>query len=165
MSLEELTDDQRNSIALKKLFNHPELGMEAKRLYKKVVPDARFPDLEIADRLAADKQSTDKEVNDLREKVQLMEIQARRTGEHAKIREAGLDPNVVEKVMTDEKISSYDTAIKYLQAQQRGAPSTPASITPIRMPDNLSEIQKDPRKWAQKTAHDAINELISQRRG
>jgi hypothetical protein len=164
MSLEELTEDQRNSLALKKLFNHPELGIEAKRLYKKVVPDARFQDVEVADRIEAERAATQKEINDLRDQVRMQDVMRRRDEEHAKARAAGFDPVEVEKVITEEKIGSFDAAIKYLGAMRQTARPTPANITPITMPDDVANIQKDPRGWSAKTAHEAINELISQRR-
>jgi hypothetical protein len=159
MSLENMSEDERNSQALKLLFNHPEVGKEAKRLYKKVVPAARFDDVELDDRISAEREETNKEIEVLREKIQMQEIQSRRDAQHKMVRDAGLDPNEVEKVMTDEKISSYETAVKYLKAQRVAAPSTPASMTPIRMPDNMKDIQKDPRAWAQTAAYEAINEL------
>jgi hypothetical protein len=164
MSLENMTEDERNSLALKKLFNHPEVGPQAKRLYKKVVPDARFADIELEDQIAASKKETDKEIETLREKLQMQEITNRRDAQHKMVRDAGFDPVEIEKVMTDEKISSYETAVKYMRAQQKSAPASPASVTPIRMPDNLGEIQKDPRAWANKTAFEAINEIILQRK-
>jgi hypothetical protein len=163
MSLENMTEDERNSAALKRLFSHPEVGPQAKRLYKQVVPDAKFPDLELEDKINAASAAQQKEINELRDKVRMSEVMERRNQEHAKARAAGLDPIAVEKVITEEGMGSFDAAIKYMKAMNASAPATPASMTPIRMPDNMAEIQKDPRAWANKTAYEAINELVAKR--
>jgi hypothetical protein len=163
MSLENLTDDQRNSLALKRLFGHPEFGREAKKLWKKIEPNAKFPELDLEDQARAMNEATQKELQALQEKVQLQEIQGRRAEQHAKIRQAGLEPDEVEKVMTEEKIASYDTAIKYVTAQRKLAPPTPANITPIMLPDDLKEIQKNPNAYARKAAFEAVNEIIANR--
>jgi hypothetical protein len=162
-SLEDMSEDERNSAVLKRLMGHPEFGKEAKRLWKKIEPSASFPDVEMDDKLSAERESTNKEIATLREKLQMQEIEKRRDSEHAKVRDAGLDPVAVEKVMTEEKISSYDTAIKYVKAQQQLAPSTPSSVTPIRMPEDLKDIQKNPAGWAREKAFEAINELKAKR--
>jgi len=163
MSLEEMTEDQRLALSYRKLLNHPELGSQVKRLHKQAFPDAKFADIELEDKITAATDKARKELEALQERVQMQEIAGRRKEQHDKVRAAGLDPDAVEKVMTDEKISSYDTAIKYMRAQSASAQPSAASITPIRMPDNLADIQKDPRGWANKTAYEAINELVAKR--
>lgn len=163
MSLENMTEDERNSAALKRLFAHPDVGLEAKRLYKKITPDAKFTDLETDDKLKAQRAETDKEIGDLREKLQMQEISSRRKENHEMIRAAGLDPVAVEKVMTDEKIASYDTAVKYVQAQNANVRPSAANVTPIQMPDNVKDIQKNPAMWARTKAFEAINELKAKR--
>jgi hypothetical protein len=163
MSLEEMTQDQRNSIALQKLFNNPEVGLEAKRLYKKVVPEAKFPDLDTQDKIDASNAKLQEKIDKLQEDAQLGEITRRRERHHQEIRDAGFDPVAVEKVMTDEKIGSYDTAIKYMKAQNQNSVPTSANMTPITMPDNAKEISKNPALWARKEAMAAINDLKSKR--
>jgi hypothetical protein len=163
MSLEEMTQDQRNSIALQKLFNNPEVGLEAKRLYKKVVPEAKFPDLDTQDKIDASTAAMQAKIDKLQEEAQLGEITRRRDRYHQEIREAGFDPVAVEKVMTEEKIGSYDTALKYIKAQNANSVPSPSNVTPIKMPDNAKEISKNPSAWARNEAMNAINELKSKR--
>ena len=161
--LENLTEDQRNSLALKRLFSHPEVGAKAKRLYKEITPDARFQDLEIEDRMEAQRREHEKEIQALRDEAQMREITERREANHKMIRESGLNPVDVEKVMTDEKIADYGTAVKYIRAQNAMKQPTPASVTPIQMPEGFKDIQKNPNKWAREAAHEALNEVISKR--
>jgi hypothetical protein len=161
--MEQLSQDEKNSLALQKLFNNPETGLEAKRLYKKIVPDAKFPDLELADKLAAQEAKMQKEIDDLKDKAQLNEITQRREKHFGEMREKGFDPDAVEKVMTENKIGSYETAMKFMAAQNAVATPTSASMTPIRMPDNVKEIQKNPTQWAKNEAFAAINELKAKR--
>lgn len=161
--LENMTDAERNSAILQRLMNHPDVGREAKRLWKKIEPAARFPDLELEDQVS-------KATLELQTKVDKMEqdqlegrVRANRESNHKLVRDAGFEVEQVEKVMTDEKIASYATAIKYLQGQNALAPPTPQAVTPIRMPDNLKDIQKNPTQWARNEGYKAINELIAAR--
>lgn len=164
MSLENMTEAERNSAALKRMMNHPELGLEAKRLWKKIEPTANFPDLDIRDQLDANTKANTDKIEALEQQLRERDVLARREANHELIREAGLEVDQVEKVMTDEKILNYSTAIKYLKGQSALAPPTPQVITPIRMPDNMKEIQKNPVGWARLEAHNALNELIAKRR-
>jgi len=163
MSLEDMSEAERNSEVLKRMMNHPELGNEAKRLWKKIEPKARFPELEIDDRVTAATKELQEKIDALEAKGLEERVRANREANHKMIREAGLDVEQVEKVMTDEKIAKYETAINYLKGQHALAPPTPDSVTPIRMPDDLKDIQKNPAAWARAKAHEAINELKQRR--
>ena len=163
-----MSDDQtpaeREAAAFRTLLNHPEVGMEAKRLYKKAVPNARFPDLDAEDRLAAVTKPLQDKIQELETANINSRVEQSRRENHAKCTAAGFDPAVVEKTMTDDKILNYDTAIKYLTAQQRNVQPSHIPHTPIKMPDNAKEIAKDPKGWANRTAHAAMDELIAARR-
>jgi len=163
VSLEGMTQEQRESAALRKLFNHPELGREAKRLYKKVEPTAKFDDIDLEDKIAAETKKQQEKIESLEQQMLERDVRARREENHRLIREAGLDVETVEKCMTEEKILKYETAINYLKGQSALAPPTPANVTPIRMPDNMAEIQKNPSAWARGEAFKAINELRAKR--
>jgi hypothetical protein len=158
-----MTEDQRNSAALKRMMNHPELGLEAKRLWKKIEPTARFADLELTEAIEKTNQTNSEKIEALEQQIRERDVMARREANHAMIRDAGLDVETVEKVMTDEKILKYETAINYIKGQSALAPSTPQSVTPIRMPDNMKDIQKNPNMWARNEAFNAINELRAKR--
>lgn len=163
-SLEEMTPEERTAVlreseALRKLMNHPDVGIEAKKLYKKVQPDANFPELRQQELVEAS-------TKPLQEKIERMEredlerrVAQRRTENHAACTQAGYKPEDVEKVMTDEHIADYGTAIRYLKGQQALAPTTPASVTPMRMPDNMGDIRKNPTAWARDQAFKAMDEI------
>jgi hypothetical protein len=163
MSLEEMTEDQRNSLALKKLFNHPEVGSQAKRLWKKITPDAKFADIDLEDKLADREKKLQERMDKMEEDELNRRVEAKRKENHQMVRDAGLDPALVEKVMTDEKILNYDTAVKYIKGQNANSAPTPSLMTPITMPDNAKEIAKNPSAWARDEAFKAINELKTKR--
>ncbi len=163
MSLENLTEEERNSAILKRMMNHPEFGDEAKRIWKKIEPAARFPDIEMKDQVATATKALQDKIDALENKQLEERVLANRKENHKKVTDAGFSVEQVEKVMTDEKIANYDTAIKYLQGQNAMAPPTPQSVTPIRMPDDLKDIQKNPTMWARAKAHEAISELKARR--
>jgi hypothetical protein len=162
-SLENQTQEQRESAALRKLFNHPEFGREAKRLYKKVEPTAKFDEIELEDKIAAEAKKQQEKIESLEQQMMERDVRDRRAANHRMIEEAGLSVEAVEKVMTEEKILKYETAINYLKGQSALAPPTPQNVTPIRMPDNMAEIQKNPSAWARGEAFKAINELRAKR--
>jgi hypothetical protein len=162
-SLEDMTEDQRNSAALKRMMNHPELGLEAKRLWKKIEPTARFPELEVDDKVTSATKAMSDKVEALETQMREGEVLRRREANKKLCEDAGFTFEAVEKVMTDEKILKYDTAINYLRGQSALAPPTPQSVTPIRMPDNLKDIQKNPTVWARNEASAAMNELLAKR--
>ena len=162
-SLEDMTPDQRDAHALRRMLNHPELGLEAKRLWKKIEPTAKFPDLEMDDRVKAATQTQTEKIEALEQQMRESEVRARREANHKMIRDAGLEVEQVEKVMTDEKILKYETAINYVRGQTALAPPTPQSVTPIRMPDNMKDIQKNQVAWAREVAFKAVNELKARR--
>lgn len=164
MSLEEMTPEQRDAQALRKLFSHPEIGPKAKRLYKQVVPDSKFPDIELEDKMGEQTKELKAEIAKLQEDAQTRDITQRRRENHERVRAAGLEPDAVEKVMTEEKIASYDTAIKYMKAQNANSRPSPGSgMTPQEMPADWKEIAKNPKQWANREAYKAIDELIAKR--
>lgn len=162
-SLEDMTQAERESIAFRKLMNDPEVGIQAKRLYKKVVPDAKFADLDIEDKFTERESKLQKRMDEMEEKDMERRVKEQRELNHKMLRDRGLDPTVVEKVMTDEKIMNYDTAAKYIESQNRNSAPSPGNVTPISMPDNAKEIAKNPAAWARTEAFKALNELKAKR--
>jgi len=162
-SLENMTDVEREAQALRLLFNHPEVGMQAKRLYKKAVPDAKFPELDIDDKIRAERDESSKQIRELNDKLVKREIEDARGKEHDKLRARGLDPERVEKVMTEKNIANYETAASYVEMEAKIAPPTPASVTPISLPDDFKKISANPRGWAREQAFKAVDEMIAKR--
>jgi hypothetical protein len=168
MDFDDLTPEQQAQAA--KLFSfvnaNPDVQKMVRKEAKKRNPIMQAPDLELEERLEA----TEKKLLEAQEKQALEQTnyireQARKEA-HAKIRSAGFEPEAIEKIMVDEDIANYDTAIKYAtQAKQLAPASNPSEgRTPMTLPDT-DLLWKDHRKFASVQAHEAINELKAQRLG
>jgi len=163
-SLEDYTpDQQRAALNLFEFVNkNPDLAKQVRRAAKKADPNFKAPDLELEDSLAAQREEFQVELKK-RDDADLQRLQETRRAEaHQRIKSAGLTPEEVEKVMVDESIGNYDTAINYVKAQKALAPATSESISPHSLPDN-KDLWKDKNGFARRTAFDAINELKSGR--
>lgn len=165
-SLEDLTPEQQDQAL--KLFtftqNNPDVAKAVRRMAKEKNPSMQAPDLDLEDRIEAVRKETAAEISkDRDERLAFIQQQQRREA-HQRIKDAGLDPEKVEKIMVDESIGSYDTAIKYAQAQRQLAPTTPELRTALRMPDT-KDLWADKNSWAKNEAFEAINELKAKRLG
>lgn len=164
-TLEQMTPEQQKAAV--ELFTfvkgNPDIEKTLRRAAKAKNPAMNAPDIELEDALAAQRKEFETQLAAER-KERLDGLQETRRAEaHKKIRDAGLDPEKVEKLMVDENIGNYDTAIRYLTAQNKLAPATPPTMTPMQMPDT-KDLWADRNKFAKDTAFKAVNELISQRR-
>jgi hypothetical protein len=164
-SLEDLTSEQQaQAIRLFEFVQgNPDVAKDIRRAAKAKNPSMNAPDLDLEDRLEAQRKEFDEKLAaDRKERLDALQAQ-RRTEAHQRIKDCGLSPDEVEKVMVDENIGNYDTAIKYVRAQKALAPATPESITPMTMPDT-KELWADKIKFARSEAFAAVNELKAQRR-
>jgi hypothetical protein len=164
-SLEDMTPEQQTQAA--QLFQfvkaNPDIEKSLRREAKKKNPNMAAPDIELEQALENQKKEFEEKLAAER-KERLDGLQAERRREaHDKIKAAGLDPEKVEKVMVDENIGNYDTAINYLSAQAKLAPGTSRSFTPHTMPDT-KELWADRNKFAKTQAFQAINEVIAGRK-
>jgi len=164
-SLEGDSEFKRESAALRRMMNHPDvqIRMRAKKLWKEIEPTANFPDLDAHEREQQLAQKHEADMAALRREILERDVKAERESKAERARQAGLTLEQVERVMVDDKIADYDTAIRYIKGQSALAPPTPASVTPIRMPDNMKDIQKNPTQWARNAAHEAMNEILAKR--
>jgi hypothetical protein len=164
-SLEDLTPEQQEQAL--RLFSfvksNPDIEKNIRREAKRKNPNMSAPDIELEDALAKQREEFEAKLKE-RDAQALTQLQQQRRAEaHTRIREAGLDPEQVEKIMVDESIGNYDTAIKYARAQKQLAPSTPESITPMSLP-NSKDLWANKNKFARDSAFEAINELKAGRR-
>jgi hypothetical protein len=144
------------------LRQNPDVDKQVRRAAKAKNPNLSAPDIELEDALAAQaKNFDDKLAADRKERLDAIQAERRKEA-HGRITAAGLKPEDVEKVMVDENIGNYDTAIRYLKAQQQLAPATPASVQPMSMPESKG-LWADRNKFAKDTAFEAINELKARR--
>lgn len=162
MSLEDLPPEQQ--LQARRLFDfvkaNPTVEKDIRRAARKINPNMAAPDLDLEDALARQREESDAKIKAL-EDANLETLRATRRGEaHAKCKAAGFDPEAIEKIMVDEHIGSYETAINYARGQSVLAPSSNASIQGHSLPEDAS-LWKDKNNFARRAAHDAINELRS----
>jgi DNA-binding protein H-NS len=137
---------------------------ETLHLAKKVDPTFTSPELEIDEKIeAATSKLTEKNL-DLEKQILAERMERARAEKTRELKAAGYDIEAVEKVMTDNGISSYDAAVKLMKAEAVLAPSTPTSRE-SRMPTNFKDIQKNPTAWARDEAHKAVDEIMRARTG
>jgi hypothetical protein len=165
-SLEDMSPEhQEQAVKLFSFVNsNPDVAKMVRKEAKKRNPNMQTPDLDLEDRLEAQKAEFDARLAK-QDEERLAEIQTRQREEaHKRIRDAGFEPDAIEKIMVDERIGSYDTAIKYARAQRQLAPATPELRTPMTMPDT-KELWADKNAWSKSAAFDAVNELKAKRLG
>ena len=163
-SLEDLTPEQQQAAVnlLNFVNKNPDIAKTIRRKAKEQDPNFRAPDIEMEDKLAEQEASHKKEIERL-DKERLEDLQVRRRAEaHDRIRSAGLNPEDVEKVMVDQKIGDYDTAIRYVQQERALAKPTASDMSPHSMPDN-KDLWKNRNAFARTEAFAAINDLRSGR--
>jgi hypothetical protein len=164
-SLEDLTPEQQEQAA--RLFSfvksNPDIEKNIRREAKRKNPNMSAPDIELEDALAKQREEFEAKLKE-RDAQALTQLQQQRRAEaHARIRNSGLDPEEIEKLMVNESIGNYDTAINYARAQKQLAPSTAESITPMSLP-NSKDLWANKNKFARDSAFEAINELKAGRR-
>ena len=159
-----LEDQQALGVTMHKLLSNPELRKTTLGLLKKADPSVSLPEIEMEEKLFAVAQQQEAKISDLENKLHQKELLEKREKQFAALRERGFDPAEVEKTMLDKRIADYETAAQYLELERQAAPPTPASITPITLPDDAKASAKNPRGWANHEAHLAINDLMQKRR-
>ena len=166
-SLEELPEsEQAKAMALYQFVQgNPDVAKEMRKLARQKNPNMPVPDSDVLE----DKITS--EVTALRDELRKRDEQAlqtmqeqRRAEMHNRIKDAGLEPEEVEKIMIDEKIGNYDTAIKYVKQMRELAPVTPEAITPMSLPTG-KDLWTDKNRWAKTQAFEAMNELKAKRFG
>jgi len=168
MGFEDLDEKQRENLAkaMNSLLSNPEVSTDVKRLLMKADPKMKFADVAQADALdKARKETTDK-ISELEAK--LMEEQAIRVREerHRQAREKGISPEDVEKVVTDYKVMDWDKAMQIAERLREMAPASaePAFDAKPELP-NEKELWADPRGYANKIAHQMIDQFGGRRTG
>lgn len=167
MSLESLTPEERSQLQLAQLLlSDPATNKETRRLAKKLKPELQFADLDLEDRLE-DQRKKSKEVTDaLQNDLRTERMERAREKQHEKIRSRGLDPAAVEKLMTDHQIPNYDVAIELLEARAQSAAPTPNDLDVMELPTGKAgetDLWKDPKGFAQRTAYELLNGFRKQR--
>jgi hypothetical protein len=169
-TFEQLTDEQRAALAraAHSLFHNPEVSKDAKRLLMKANPAVKFPEIETQDAVEKSLEKRDEKIAGLEQQIMQSEARQRLEERRAAARARGLDPEEVEKAMTERSIGTYETAMDFVEMTHRAAPATAASVdvglstqTP---PNDDKEFWQDPAGVSRKRAHEAIDELSARRR-
>ena len=166
-SLEELPEsEQAKAMALYQFVQgNPDVAKEMRKLARQKNPNMPVPDSDVLEEKLQSELTAMREELKKRDEQSLQTMQEQRRAEqHNRIRDAGLDPEEVEKIMIDEKIGNYDTAIKYVKQMRELAPVTPEQITPMSLPSG-KDLWGDKNRWAKSQAFEAINELKAKRFG
>jgi hypothetical protein len=169
VSLESLTPEERSQLELARLLlSDPKTNKEARRLAKKLKPELQFADIELEDRLAAQRDESNEVTKALRADLEKEKFDRAREKAHERIRERGLDPVAVEKVMTENGIANYDLAMEILEARSQSAAPTPNDLEVMELPKGEEggvDLWKDPKGFAQRTALSVLNGFRRQRVG
>lgn len=159
-----LEDQQALGQTMHRLLSNPDLRKTTLGLLKKADPSVSLPEVELDERFEALQNTANEKIASLESKLAQKELAEQRARDLAALRERGLDPTEVEKVMVDKRIGDYDTAARFMELERQMATPTPSSVTPIALPDDAKAIVKNPRAWATNEASRAISELIAKRR-
>jgi hypothetical protein len=160
--LENLSEEERNRLALfaNRLLSDPEASKDVRRIAKRLDPKFQAPDIDLDDRIDAVKAEEAKKREALEEKLMADQLERKREREHQKVRAAGEDPEYIEKIMTDQRIGSYETALKIAKLEKQTAmPTAPRDRAQVLPSGEESKVLwKDPKKWARDQAFAFINE-------
>jgi hypothetical protein len=161
--LENMSDEERNRLAstMNSLLRDPAFRKETLSLVKKKNPNASIPEIDQEDALQKLREEQREEMKALTAKMEKDSIERQWGDLRRSWKERGLDPDLVQKTMTEKQIADPETAIKYLDMESRSAPPTPSSIAGagrMKLPDQFNAIMKDP-KSANEIAHQVIDEL------
>jgi hypothetical protein len=163
--LENMTDEERNRLAstMNSLLKDPALRKETLTLVKKKNPNAVLPELDQDAALTKLREEQQEEMKKLTEKVEKDAIERQWADLRRSWKERGLDPDLVQKTMTEKKIADPETAISFLQMESRMATPTPSQMSQagrMKLPEEFKNLMKDPKSNLD-VAHAAIDDLRS----
>jgi hypothetical protein len=165
--LENMSEADRDRLAsfANRLLSDPETSKKVRRIAKEKDPTFQAPDIELEDRLSATETASSTRIKELEEKIQLDQLDRKRAAEHQKIRDAGEDPEYIEKIMTEKRVGSYDTALFIAQKEREmSAASVPGGANRFELPsgEESKDLWKNPAKAARDLAHKTIDEFKKQ---
>lgn len=166
--LENMSDEERNRLAatMNSLLRDPALRKETLSLVKKKNPGVTIPEIETDERLSKMQDEMEKKLKEQADKFEKDSIERQWADLRRTWKDRGLDPDLIQKTMTEKKIADPETAITFLELESRGAQPTPSQVSQagrMKLPDTFNSIMKDP-KSALDTAYAAIDELRAGKR-
>lgn len=171
--IEDLSPEEAKQLRLGKMLleANPEIAAEAKRLARKVDPKLRLPEIDLEDKIQAEKKSREEWEQKWEEKQREERFNRRRAEEAQKAREAGFEPDEIEKIVIEEKCS-FPTALKLAGLQRESAVPGPALFNtgdPLaRTKDGETDWRKlspaDQRRKGLQIAHEGIDDMLRRQR-
>lgn len=175
MGIEDLTPQQQ------KWMRYGEMVLEspdqevvdaAKRLARKVKPDLHLPEVDLADKIEEERKARKDWEAEQEGKRKESDLQRRRDVEAQRSRDAGFDPDEIEKIVIEEKCS-FPTALKLAALQRETAVPGPASWTSGLPLNKTRDGDFDWRKASPSertrhsldVAHQGIDDMIRRARG
>ena len=138
---------------------------EALLLTKKINPAFKSPELEIDERIEKATATIRDENKALRDQMQSDIITREREAKKAELAAKGYDIVAVEKVMQDNGVSNYEAAVKLMKAEAILAPAAPSPHRGAfgEAGVDFKDVAKNPKEWANKKAHDVVDEILRAR--
>lgn len=175
MSIETLTPQQLKHLRYGEMVleaKDPKIVDEAKRLARKVDPNLHLPEVDLDDKIAAEAKKREEWEEKWEEKRREERFNQRREEEARKSREAGFEPEEIEKIVVEEKCS-FPTALKLAALQRETAMPGPASYSTGFPLDRTKDGDFDWRKASQadrqrkglEIAHKGIEDMLRRARG
>jgi hypothetical protein len=162
MGLEDKSPEEIERLAnwANSVLNNKDTRLDALRLTKKANPNAHIPELDRDAAIQAVRDEEAKKREALEARLDKQEIEAARRDKAAQLAAKGFDIVAVEKVMTDNGIGNYDTAMKFMRAEAQVAGATQSVLDSgnAKMPENFKDIMKNPAAWAREQATTILNE-------
>lgn len=172
-SLEDFTPDQIENMAsvYKAILSNPETREIGLRATKKVRPNVPIPEIDLKDRQAQSDKLLQDRADALDAQLRERDARDRIRDERQQLRDQGFssgDVAAIEKVMTDERIPSYETAARYYKGQRQIAEPTPHNMGPattFNLPqDPLAALKGGKQglsKWAREQATAGLDAIRS----
>lgn len=175
MSLENLTPEELKHLKFGEMVltaKDKEIVKAGKRLAQKVDPTIKLPELDLEDQIAKEAKAREEWEEKWEEKRREERYNQRREEEARKSRDAGFDPEEIEKIVIEEKCS-FPTALKLAAAMRESAVPGPASFNSGALPlhrtkdgdfDWRKASPSDARRKGLEIAHEGIDELLRRQR-
>lgn len=175
MGIEDLTPQQLKWMRYGEMVleaKDQEVVEAAKRLARKVDPKLHLPEIDLQDKIEAEKKAREDWQEEQEQKAKDRDLAQRREAQDRRSREAGFDPEEIEKIVIEEKCS-FPTAIKLAEAMRQSALPGPASFG-SGLP--LNKTQDGDVKWRELSPanarrksyeifHEGLTDLMRRQRG
>ena len=160
----EISDADNELLLLaKKALGNSTTRMKTLRVLKEAEPTTVLPEIDTEDRITAALAPVLEENKKLRNDLNTGVTERILKEKRDLVRSKGLKIEDVEKVMVEKGINSHESAMEFIEANNRvAAPATPARSwdRSAKVPENEG-LKKDPAAWARETAANVLAEFAT----